>query len=280
MDGFETDSPRDQYELWRDDAFEEMDLLHAHLKDQVCSRHFHNTYFIGLYEEGLELGDVGDQQVEFDEGAISLVNPGQVHAGKPGQEAGFRYRAIYPPEELLIDVTSEIADRPAGPPRFPTPKIYDPELAEQFRNFHVISGKNDVARLQKETVFVELMKILITRYADGINERPVDTSLSEPVEVCKDYLHAYYDQEISLEELADVTGRSRYHLCRIFREQVGLPPYEYLTNLRVHQAMKLLREGEVPAKVALRVGFYDQSHLTNHFRDRVGIPPGAYRRQC
>lgn len=280
MDEFETSSPRDQYELWRDDTFETMDVMHAHFRDHAFRRHFHETYFLGLIEEGVESCNLGNDRVEFDEGAISLVNPGQVHDGVPGGENGYRYRAIYPPEDLLVSVSSEFADRPVGPPRFPTPNIYDPELVNQFRCYHRISNRDEVPRLRKETVFLEFMNTLVDRYADGINETPVDTSCSEPVVICVDYLHAYYDRDISLEELAEVTGRSRYHLCRIFREQVGLPPYEYLTNLRVQKAMRLLKSGEAPGKVALDVGFYDQSHLTNHFRDRVGIPPGAYREPC
>lgn len=65
---------------------------------------------------------------------------------------------------------------------------------------------------------------------------------------------------------------------RAFRAEVGLPPYEYLTYLRVWRARELLRGGKRVADAAAEVGFYDESQLHRHFRRIVGVTPGAYAR--
>jgi AraC-like DNA-binding protein len=69
-----------------------------------------------------------------------------------------------------------------------------------------------------------------------------------------------------------------FALLRQFRSVYGMPPYAYLTQVRIEEARKLLRQGVPPAEAALAVGFFDQSHLSRHFRRIVGVPPRAYQR--
>lgn len=92
-------------------------------------------------------------------------------------------------------------------------------------------------------------------------------------------LHERVADGISLDALAAHAGMDKFHLCRAFRAQVGLPPHAYLTHLRVTRARQLLALGVTAAEVATRVGFYDQSQLSRHFRRAVGMTPGQYARK-
>jgi AraC-like DNA-binding protein len=94
------------------------------------------------------------------------------------------------------------------------------------------------------------------------------------IELLRDRL----DDEVTLDALADHAGTDKFHLCRAFRAQVGLPPHAYLTRLRIMRAKELLAAGVRPSEVAPRVGLYDQSQLNRHFRRIVGTTPGAYAR--
>lgn len=76
--------------------------------------------------------------------------------------------------------------------------------------------------------------------------------------------------------LARVAGLSAFHLCRVFRDAVGMPPHAYQTQVRVRQAKSLLRAGMPAAQVAAAAGFSDQAHLTRHFKQIVGVTPGRY----
>lgn len=94
------------------------------------------------------------------------------------------------------------------------------------------------------------------------------------IELLRERLH----EEVALEDLADHAGLDKFHLCRAFRAQVGLPPHAYLTRLRIMRAKELLAAGVRPSEIAPRVGLYDQSQLNRHFRRLVGTTPGAYAR--
>lgn len=67
-------------------------------------------------------------------------------------------------------------------------------------------------------------------------------------------------RSISLDDRAAHAGLDKFHLCRAFRTQIGMPRHAYLTQLRVMCAKQLLVAGGVrPSDIAPRVGFYDQA---------------------
>ena len=47
-------------------------------------------------------------------------------------------------------------------------------------------------------------------------------------------------EPVTLEDLADHAALDKFHLCRAFREQIGMPPHAYLTRLRILRAKRLL----------------------------------------
>jgi len=101
---------------------------------------------------------------------------------------------------------------------------------------------------------------------------------SRAVRRALELLRERLDEEVTLDTLAEHAGMDKFHLCRAFRAQVGLPPHAYLTRLRIMRAKELLAAGVRPSEIAPRVGLYDQSQLNRHFRRIVGTTPGAYAR--
>jgi AraC-like DNA-binding protein len=96
------------------------------------------------------------------------------------------------------------------------------------------------------------------------------------VRLARAFLHDAVAEKITLDELAIHAGLDKFHLVRAFRAEVGLPPYEYLTHVRVSRAKELLARGARVVDVAQAVGFCDQSQLHRHFRRIVGITPGSF----
>jgi AraC-like DNA-binding protein len=93
----------------------------------------------------------------------------------------------------------------------------------------------------------------------------------------RDFLEANLSRNVALDDLAELSGLSPYHLVRVFRQEVGLSPYAYFEQARIHRARRLLKEGTPIVDVALELGFTDQSHLHRHFKKLTGVTPGAYR---
>jgi AraC-like DNA-binding protein len=102
---------------------------------------------------------------------------------------------------------------------------------------------------------------------------------TRPVRRALELLRERLADPLTLDELASHAALDKYHLCRAFRAQVGLPPHAYLTRLRIARAKQLLGDGVRPSEVAPQVGLYDQSQLNRHFRRLVGTTPGRYADQ-
>lgn len=113
----------------------------------------------------------------------------------------------------------------------------------------------------------------------GSGEAPAPR-LVGPVGRARDYLEANVHTTEALDVLAARFGIDRCHLCRSFQKSVGLPPFRYLSHLRVARARELLALGLDCTAVAHAVGFCDQSHLTRSFKELTGTTPGAYARAC
>lgn len=103
--------------------------------------------------------------------------------------------------------------------------------------------------------------------------------VNEPLNTILSYIDANLSSPISVQELAKMAMISRRHLERLFRDTLGLTPKQYLIKKRTHEAARLLTETDLPlSRIALEVGFCDQSALNFYFRRELGITPLKFRR--
>jgi AraC-like DNA-binding protein len=95
-----------------------------------------------------------------------------------------------------------------------------------------------------------------------------------------DYVHEHIQDPLSIDALAAVAGLSTYHFCRMFRRSTGLPPYQYLAQLRIARAREsLLQTSEPIGDIAFGAGFGSSSQFSHCFKKLVGCTPQEYRRQ-
>ncbi|MDI4238604.1 AraC family transcriptional regulator [Bradyrhizobium sp. Arg237L] len=82
--------------------------------------------------------------------------------------------------------------------------------------------------------------------------------------------------------IADVAAECKLtpsHFARSFRRSTGVAPHEFLSQLRIDEAKRLMLSTKLPlADIALICGFGDQSYFTRVFSRSVGASPGAWRR--
>jgi AraC-like DNA-binding protein len=92
------------------------------------------------------------------------------------------------------------------------------------------------------------------------------------------FCRQHFAQEISIADLAKVAGFSRYHFARLFRQSHGVSPNEFLIDLRISNAARMLRDSQQPVKaVAKACGFADSGYFCKVFRRAIGVSPGSFR---
>ncbi len=92
--------------------------------------------------------------------------------------------------------------------------------------------------------------------------------------------HHLSDPSLNVNRLTRLVGMSRTDLHRKLSQAVGMSATEYVRQIRLRHAAKLLIEEPEWSvfHVALEVGFNSQSYFTTRFKQLFGVTPGAYRK--
>lgn len=91
------------------------------------------------------------------------------------------------------------------------------------------------------------------------------------------YIEEHLNSEFGISTVAQATGTSVYHLCRVFKEQTGLTLHAYRTRLRLGCIVDRMVSGNVAglSELAHEFGFSSHSHLCHVFQRQMGVPPSA-----
>lgn len=93
-----------------------------------------------------------------------------------------------------------------------------------------------------------------------------------------DYIDSHYTEELTLDNIADFSGFSKYHFTRLFKQYTDSTFYDYLIYRRIKAAEELLANPELSiTEIALQSGFSSISTFNRIFRQKKGCTPSEYR---
>ncbi|AJE53067.1 helix-turn-helix domain-containing protein [Paenibacillus polymyxa] len=109
-------------------------------------------------------------------------------------------------------------------------------------------------------------------------ERGQGGEASDMVDVVASYIASHYRQNLELKELAALAGCSLRQLQRRFKQEKQLGLTEYVIQLRMESASRMLRHTDAPiGEIADRMGYRDMYYFSRAFKKYYGIPPLRYR---
>ena len=266
---------QENFKLFRVPAFSDLEFAKVANQTHVFPRHWNETCVIQVVEQGINEGHCRGATYRVSTGSILFINPHEIHTGSAVGPKPLVYRSLYPTPELLIEVVSQCSDRRMPLPFFPALIVADARLAKMFVDTHRVCEAG-ADSLTAQTLLLELLTFIIQRHAENRVALPAPGNENVAVKRAKKYLTENFNKNISLDALAKVAYLSPFHLLRTFRKTIGLPPHEYVINLRIQRAKHLLMQGRKLADVAHEAGFYSQSHFNRHFKRIIGISPGQY----
>lgn len=267
---------RDQIEVWRPHDLTRLELRRGVAATRPVPRHWHEEYQFCLIQSGP--GDLyyRGRRLPTPPASLFMVHPGEVHANRAHDQRGCNYRTLFADTELMRDAARDICGKVPDLPFFPTAVVFDKDVICRYLDLH-IALERPTASLEREALLLDLLAVLIARFAEQRRLPRAFASDRQAVRRAYDYLAEHYAENVSLDRLARIADLSPFHFNRVFCEQFGMPPHAFQTQLRVLWAKTLLRQGQLIPQVASQTGFADQSHLTRHFKRLVGVPPGQYR---
>ena len=121
--------------------------------------------------------------------------------------------------------------------------------------------------------FIQLREQYLAFYG----ERQKRPCRKEIVEV-KSFVQAHYGEKLSVAQIAAMVNMSESRFAHVFKKEAGISFWEYVNQVRMDQAEKLLRETDLRiGDIAEKIGVDNANYFSAQFKKRKGKSPLAYR---
>lgn len=140
-------------------------------------------------------------------------------------------------------------------------------------DFNIYSRLAEFETLDETGLFLANIFLQIIEYREKI--KVDDTSHISKI---MDYIHKNYKQDIAINTLAEYVGLSYSHVRKIFNDATGENIVNYINNMRIEEAQRLLRQTNMSINdIALSLGYNNKQSFNRFFKKYVSINPGEYR---
>ncbi|GAA3409912.1 AraC family transcriptional regulator [Paenibacillus hodogayensis] len=219
-------------------------------------------------------------------GTMYPAEPGKLFVFIPGMLVERRSDADQPFEyyflrfhytETYEEKEQWICRSPAESP-FPLQGMYSLQNTPQFiywmeQLFILWQRRGHITAMRRKILLQEFWLALLQDFR--AQRRAGDTTAS--IELTQDYMVQHYQEQLTLESLAQLAGLSVSHYSRLFKKVIGYSPIDYLTHLRMDRAKELLVLSDYRLKsIAQSVGYHDEFYFSRMFKKIVGLSPRDY----
>ena len=250
---------------------------HAHQTKGAAMRvgHFHNGYEIGYLITGHRNCFVDEQLYQLKSGDMTLISARMVHRFTPTVEGELERIVInvaenWMPEELLpcFDHVCYHIPAESAPEVRAILHAIETEYNRPVDDYHFGILRSKVYELLAFLARLSKQKPTVVRYK----------SREEWLERVTRYIGAHYAEPLTLQDMADEFFMSREYFSVRFKKLVGIGFSEYLNQLRVSYAIKLLDQPDMTVtEAAYRCGFNDSAYFATVFKRFHGITPKKYQ---
>ncbi len=253
--------------------------------------HFHNLLEIGVCRDGNGIMCMENEEVAYYPGMISVVPAFFPHTtvSVNGKTSYWEYlfvdaekmlAAVYPDDLLFQQKMMErINKKPYLGPQSAVPQLSNivHAILDETRN------KKDM--LYKESIRGLALSLLIQ--VARVNAKPallpeglkVKTGF-EQVRPALEYIRQHYASHMKIGEMALVCHVSESHFRRLFEENIGMTPVEYLNHVRIRKACDLIsKTGSSMEEIASKVGFTTTSTFNRNFKRITGTSPYQWKKR-
>ncbi|MBR3741345.1 MAG: helix-turn-helix transcriptional regulator [Clostridia bacterium] len=150
--------------------------------------------------------------------------------------------------------------------------------------FSVVRRLNAILRIffdhqtVREPLLSKYITDILTEFMILSPEKDNARNYTDLTEKAITYINEHFFEDISIDQLAALSGLSRYYFIRVFKQETGYTPHEYLVNRRMASARYLLKYSSLNTKeICFQSGFSGESVFCCAFKKQHGMTPLQYR---
>lgn len=216
------------------------------------------------------------------QGSFLLFNPREDHTEIYSREEHGSVRAIVFTESMVEDVLQDSGIR-AGEIIFDRIEHdLDEELSRELSQLFSFRDGRDVSRLAFDCQATVLLLSLLERCSSSVSGQlrkqkstgRFPSNLARAKKIMSENLS---NSDLSLQDLSDLAGISKFHLIRNFQSHTGVSAMSYLRALRMEHAKGLLAQGKSVSETCFEVGFDNFSTFNKAFKRHTCLSPLSYK---
>ena len=245
--------------------------------NSLDSHYHHYMEFVAVIM-GRQQYTVGEQNYVLHGGEVFLTFPGEEHdnGGLPQEICEFVWFQIDCSETNgflgLADPYSAYLFSQLREYRERITYVSQEDLQKLRRAFYLLSEGDMRNHLLGQSLFLEFVTENFIATGSRMTRQSCDISAALT------YMHAHLTENPSLESIAEHCGLSSSRFVEAFKEQMGITPHAYMTNLKIDSARILLKNPENSiTDVAMQLNFSSGNHFSAVFKRYTGCTPTQYR---
>jgi AraC-like DNA-binding protein len=254
--------------------------------------HYHNTFEISFITEGAGKRIVADSIEEFQPGDLVFIGQNLPHVWIADNET--RTPTNRTLEMVFLQFTSTIL----SPQLLALPEFNNLKRALELseRGIQIVDQTlNEVSEIMLQLPYLKSFDRLLHFFKmmdiigksdsniqlaseEYLNKR--FTSGNNRIAAIHEFLMNNYREEVDLKQLAALVNMAEGSLCRFFKMNMGITVFEYLNQIKIEFACKLLMDLNLGIlEVCMDSGFNNLSHFNKQFRKVTGVTPSEYRKK-
>lgn len=247
-------------------GFTEGYLYHAHLRLELMFVFEGNVNVI-----------VENSQYALKQGDILIVNPFERHAYFATDKNTRAFFIMFP-----NTFTTQISDMLSNK-IFSQTAITNPQLFKETSILiqHIIDhyAVKNYLMLQVDAYISGILTALVAILSKNTVMRPFAEKSGELLFTVLKYLHTNFSEQLNTGTIAAAFGYSERHFAKIFRDFTQRSIPDYLTEIRLNNAIALISDGESIIDASLKSGFNSIATFHRVFKQKYGMSPKAYIKQ-
>lgn len=263
-------------------VFFEERLKSTDYPDRIVHPDFMSLYCV-MSGSGFHI--INDKTFPTVAGDIFVMSPGMTHYFEKSNR--LQIKTIHFQPHLFSEQTQERLRNTSGLARILTGQD-GPESAHWLRLAPSVFGELEVMlrafaeewlndgpdnSLMARSIFLRILVFLARCYRNHGG-----TKSSSPVGRVRAQIDRHFSEQLKIADLAAGCFLSLGRLTELFRNEIGCSPREYLSNVRIEAAKRLLRNTDLEVSiVAKNIGFTDPAYFARFFKQNVGVSPTQYR---
>ncbi len=239
--------------------------------------HSHPAYMFILHFDDQTSVEIAGRKLTACYGKLFGLPPDTMHHELPSD---------YPPRYIAVLVSREFFEKERlqyhSCHEFSTlADFYDPDptLLPLLKRFMIeadgrLPGCDGVLRALGFEICHSIIRSILDLHIES-------DSISSRIEINRsvEFLHANLDKKITVKKMAGIACMSASHFSRIFKQELGKSPADYLSAIRLGRAKRLLMAGDKSiTEIALECGFNNSAYLSSCFQKKYNISPSVFRR--